>query len=145
MRQLIKAELHQSARSDCYRRKAEHGGIPAALRNVERIDQPAVYFIGDDNRRDKFFDVRLLGFCYGEARCNVVARMNGKTTDISVIEVEIASSGTVGKGGHFRCRLPMRAYDRRRTSDGKRDLAADADRLFVKRAHATADRIDQQR
>ena len=32
MRQLIKAELHQSARSECYRRKAEHGGIPAALR-----------------------------------------------------------------------------------------------------------------
>src|SRR5262245_7213609 len=145
MRQLVKAELHQSACSECHRRKAEHGRIPAALRNIERIDQPTIYFIGDDNRSDKFFDIRLLGFCNGEARCDVVARMNGKTADIGVIKVEVAGSGTVSKGGHFRCCFAMGAYDRSSTIDGKRDLAADADWLLVPRTHATADRIDHKR
>jgi hypothetical protein len=39
----------------------------------------------------------------------------------------------------------MSADDRRRTVDGKRDLAANTDGLLVPRAHATADRIDHKR
>ena len=71
--------------------------------------------------------------------------MNGKTADIRVIKIEVAGRGTVGKGSHLRCCFPMGAYDRRRTLDGKRDLAADADWLLVPRTHATADRIDHER
>src|SRR5262245_58628688 len=39
----------------------------------------------------------------------------------------------------------MGAYDRRRTIDGKRDLATDADWFLVPRTHATADSIDHKR
>src|SRR4051812_18050294 len=105
--QLVNTELHQPACSECHSRKTEHWGIPAAFRNVERVDQPAIYFIGNDNRGDKLFDSRTLGFCNGEACCDVVARMNGKTADIRVIEVEKAESGTIRKGSHLRCCLPM--------------------------------------
>ena len=83
MRQLVKTELHQPACGECHGRKAEHGRIPAALRNIERIDQPAIYFIGDDNRSNEFFDSRMLGFRNGEARvryCRSDEWQNGRHT-----------------------------------------------------------------
>src|SRR5262245_26158088 len=138
MRQLIRTELHQPARCERYGRKAKHGRVPAAVRNIKHIDQPAIYFIREDNRSDKFLDIRMLGFCNGQACRDIVARMNGKTADISVIKVEVAGSGTICKSSHLRCCFPMGAYDRRRTVDGERDFAADADWLLVPRTHATA-------
>ena len=143
--QLVRAELHQTASRKRDRRKAKHRGIPATGRNIEGIDQPAVHFIGNDDRCDQFACAGALGFGDSETCRNVVAGMNGEAPYIGIVEVEVTECGRIREGGEFRCRPPLGADDGRRARGGKRDLAADADRFFIPCAHAAADGVDQKR
>jgi hypothetical protein len=80
--QLARTELHQPARGERHGRKAEHGGIPAALGDVEGIDQPAIHLIGDDDRGDQLLGTRALGFDNGKTCGDVIARVHRKPDDV---------------------------------------------------------------
>jgi hypothetical protein len=71
--------------------------------------------------------------------------MNGKASHIGVIEVEVAASGTIGKGRKVRRRAPAGTDNGRVTADRKRDVAANPDRFFVEGADTASDRIDNMR
>src|SRR5262245_50925081 len=119
MAKLIRTELHQPASSKRYRRKTEHRRIPAARRDIEGIDQTAVHFISNDDRRYQFVGACTFGLCNRETGCNVIARMNGDSSDVCVIEVEIAECGAVREGRQVGCRPPIGTNNSRRTLDGK--------------------------
>ena len=117
--QLVWAELHQTASRKRDRRKAKHRGIPATGRNIEGIDQPAVHFIGDDDRCDQPACAGALGFGDCETRRNVVAGMNGEAPYISIVEVEVTECGRIREGGErlkrkrlYVCRPCERVWSR---------------------------------
>src|SRR5215467_775706 len=77
-----------------------------------------------------------------KARRDVVAWMNGKSTDIRVVEVEEAEGCAIGEGCKIRRRAPSGSDDRGATGHRKRDLATDPDCSFLERSDTAADRVD---
>jgi len=75
----------------------------------------------------------------------MIAWMNGKASDIGVIEVEVAERGTIGESRKVCGRASIGADDGCVAGDRKRDIAANADRPFVEGADAAANRIDNVR
>ena len=75
----------------------------------------------------------------------MIARMNGKAADIGVVEIEVAKRRTIGERGKVRRSAPIGPDNNRVADDGKRDVAADANRPFVERADAATDGIDDMR
>ena len=68
--------------------------------------------------------------------------MNGKSTDIRVVEIEVAERGAIGEGCKVRRRAPARPDDRGQTGHSQRNLAADTDSFFLERSDTAADCID---
>jgi len=117
VRQLFLSQLHQSPGSERHGREPENGRVPAARRDVQGIGEPAVYFVSNDDRGDQLLSACSLGFCHREAWRDVVAWMNGELTNIGVVEVEVANSGTVGKGCEVRRRPVIGPDDGGRATD----------------------------
>jgi len=142
---LLRRKLHQPPGRERDRGQAEHRWVPAARGNVERLDQPAIHLIGDDDRNDQLLRAGALGLRDREAGRNVVAGMRGELADIGVVEIEKTHRHAIGEGGEIGRCSPRRPNDGRRATDREGDLAAGMDRPLIPRAHSAADRVDHQR
>src|SRR5262249_1546823 len=120
----------------------EYRWIPTARRDVQGVHQPAVHFIGKRDGGHQILGVSPFGLGDRKARRDVVAWMNGKSTDIRVVEVEEAERCAIGEGCKIRRGAPTGADDRGATGHGKCNLATDADRSFLERSDTAADRVN---
>ncbi len=141
MHQLLSGQLHQPSDRERHCGQAHDRRIPTARGDIAGIDQAAVHFIGDDDGDDQLPRAASLGFCRGEAGRDQVARMRRKTTNISVIEIEVSKRGAIRERRQFHAGADIGANDGRDTQAIARHVAADAHRPFVESADAATDRI----
>jgi hypothetical protein len=146
LRELLGGELHQFPRRQRHRRQAEHRHIPAALGDVEGVDEPAIDLVGEHDRGDELLRARLLGFRDREASGDVIARMARETGHVGVVQVVVADRGAVGEGREIGRRAPIGADDGRGTTPwGQCDVTTNLNGLLVKRRKPAAERVDEMR
>src|SRR5205085_11866293 len=111
-------------------------------RGVERIRQPAVHLVSQDDRGNEVARTGPLRLADREARRDLVARMNGNPPDIGIVEIEVTQRRTIGEGGKLGRGAAPGANDGGVAGYGKREIAADTDRAFVERPDRAPDRVD---